>query len=190
MRFTVLTLFPEMFDGILENSIIKRAISKGIVSFNIVNIRDYTEDKYKRVDTPPIGGGAGLIMKLQPIVSALNAQKVCSSKVFLMSPRGKVFNEQMAQELSKLDDVILICGHYEGVDDRITNYIDDEISIGDYVLTGGEIPAMAIIDSVTRLLKGAINNESIIEYYKNKNKLHVVDATLDNITDVIKNILI
>ena len=163
MRITVLTLFPEMFSGILENSIIKRAISKEIVTFNIVNIRDYTKDKYHRVDSAPIGGGAGLIMKLQPIVDALNDQKACRSRIILTSPRGKPYNEDKAKELSKLEDLVIICGHYEGIDARIENYIDEEISVGDYILTGGEIPAMAIIDSVVRLLKGAINNESIID---------------------------
>lgn len=163
MNITILTLFPEMFNGVLDNSIIKRAIEKNIVTFNIVNIRDYTKDRYNRTDTPPIGGGPGLIMKIQPIVDALRANKKPNSHVILTSARGKSYNEHIAKNLANLDDLIIICGHYEGIDERITNYIDEEISVGDYVLTGGEIPAMIILDSVTRLLKGAINTESTID---------------------------
>lgn len=163
MRITILTLFPEMFDGFLTNSIIKRAISKKVVEIEIVNIRDYTKDRYHRVDSAPVGGGAGLIMKCQPIVDCLNDVKTNNSHVVMLSPRGKTYNQQRAKELSRLDDIILLCGHYEGIDERVNKYIDEQISIGDYILTGGEIGSMVIADSVIRLLDGAIAEESINE---------------------------
>ena len=163
MRITILTLFPEMFDGFLTNSIIKRAIGKEIVEVKIVNIRDYTEDKYGRVDTPPIGGGAGLIMKCQPIVDALKNNAKPNSFKILLSPKGKQYSQQNAIKLAELDDIILVCGHYEGIDERVNKYVDEQISIGDYILTGGEIGAMAIADSIIRLIDGAIAEDSIIE---------------------------
>ena len=164
MKITILTLFPEMFDGFLTNSIIKRAVAKELVEVKIVNIRDYTKDKYGRVDTPPIGGGAGLIMKCQPIVDCLNSVKSSGSHVVLMSPRGKTYNQQKARELSKnCSDLVIICGHYEGIDERANDYVDELISIGDYILTGGEIGAMAISDSIIRLIEGSINEDSTIE---------------------------
>ena len=173
MKITILTLFPEMFDGFLTNSIIKRAIGKKIVEVKIVNIRDYTKDKYGRVDTPPIGGGAGLVMKCQPIVDALKDVSNSDSKKIMLSPRGKHFNQQMAVSLSEDKDLVLLCGHYEGIDERVNDYVDELVSIGDYVLTGGEIGAMAIADAVIRLLDGAITdisldeesfNDSLLEY--------------------------
>lgn len=164
MKIKILTLFPEMFDGFLTNSIIKRALAKNIVEVNIVNIRDYTLDKYGRVDSAPIGGGAGLIMKCQPIVDAISANKTDKSHVVMLSPRGKQYTEQIAHEFKdNYEDLIILCGHYEGIDERVNNYIDETISIGDYILTGGEIAAMAISDSIIRLLDGAIANESTIE---------------------------
>ena len=163
MRITILTLFPEMFDGFMTNSIIKRAIAKGIVEIKIVNIRDYTKDRYNRVDSAPVGGGAGLIMKCQPIVDCLNAVKTDASKTIMLSPRGKSYNQAKAKELSKLDDIILLCGHYEGIDERVNKYVDEQISIGDYILTGGELGSMVISDSIIRLLDGAIAEESIQE---------------------------
>lgn len=163
MKITILTLFPEMFDGFLTNSIIKRAIAKGVVEIKIVNIRDFTKDRYNRVDSAPVGGGAGLIMKCQPIVDALNAVKSESSKTIMLSPRGKTYNQAKAKELSKLDDIILLCGHYEGIDERVNKYVDEQISIGDYILTGGELGSMVISDSIIRLLDGAIAEESIQE---------------------------
>ena len=164
MRITILTLFPEMFDGFLTNSIIKRAIAKGIVSVDIVNIRDYTKDKYGRVDTPPIGGGAGLIMKCQPILDCLNANSNGDSYKILLSPRGNTFNQKKARELVSLNkNIVIACGHYEGVDERVNKYFDELISIGDYILTGGEIPSMAISDAIIRLLDGAIAEDSTVE---------------------------
>lgn len=164
MKITILTLFPEMFDGFLTNSIIKRAIAKELVEVKIVNIRDYTQDKYGRVDSAPIGGGAGLIMKCQPIIDCLNSSKSEHSHVLLLSPRGNTYNQQKARQfVAKFDDIVLICGHYEGVDERVNSYVDELVSIGDYILTGGEIGAMAISDSIIRLLDGAISGESIVE---------------------------
>ena len=161
MKITILTLFPEMFDGFLTNSIIKRAISKGLVSVKIVNIRDYTKDKNHRVDSAPIGGGAGLIMKCQPIVDSINDNKTKDSKVIMLSPRGKTYSQARAKELSKEKDIILLCGHYEGIDERVNKYVDESISIGDYILTGGELGSMVIADSIIRLIDGAIAKESI-----------------------------
>ena len=161
MKITILTLFPEMFDGFLTNSIIKRAIGKKVVEVKIVNIRDYTKDKYGRVDTPPIGGGAGLIMKCQPIVDALRDVSSSSSKKIMLSPLGKQFSQEFAGILAKLDDIVLICGHYEGIDERVNDYVDELVSIGDFILTGGEIGAMAISDAVIRLLDGAISEASL-----------------------------
>ena len=161
MKITILTLFPEMFDGFLTNSIIKRAIGKKVVEVKIVNIRDYTKDKYGRVDTPPIGGGAGLIMKCQPIVDALKDVSTPSSKKIMLSPRGKQYSQEIATIFAKEDDLVLLCGHYEGIDERVNEYVDELISIGDYVLTGGEVGAMAIADSVIRLLDGAITETSL-----------------------------
>lgn len=163
MKITILTLFPEMFDGFLTNSIIKRAIGKGIVEVKIVNIRDYTADKYGRVDTPPIGGGAGLIMKCQPIIDALKNTANPESFKILLSPKGKQYRQQNAINLAKMDDIVLLCGHYEGIDERVNDYVDELYSIGDYVLTGGELGAMVIADSVIRLLNGAITDASLDE---------------------------
>ena len=163
MKITILTLFPEMFDGFLTNSIIKRAIGKKVVKVKIVNIRDYTKDKYGRVDTPPIGGGAGLIMKCQPIVDALKKNTSKKSKTLLLSPRGKTYTQETAKKLAKEEEIVLLCGHYEGIDERVNNYVDELVSIGDYVMTGGEIGAMAIADSVIRLLDGAITDISLDE---------------------------
>ena len=161
MRIRILTLFPEMFDGFFSTSIIKRAIGKGIVDAKAVSIREFTKDKSGRVDAPPIGGGAGLIQQCQPILDCLNSVKTKKSHVVLFSPRGKTYDEAKAKEFAQYEDLILISGHYEGVDERVNDYVDELISIGDYILTGGEIPAMAVADSVIRLLDGAITNESL-----------------------------
>lgn len=163
MKITIFTLFPEFFSAITENTIIKRAISKEKVVLNIVNIREYTKDKHKRVDSAPIGGGAGLIMKCQPIIDALKSNCSSNAHKILLSPRGKTFNQKCAEEYSKLDELAIICGHYEGIDERVNNYVDELVSTGDYILTGGEIPSMLIVDSIVRLLDGVINRESIID---------------------------
>ena len=164
MKITILTLFPEMFDGFLTNSIIKRAISKELVEIKIVNIRDYTTDKYGRADSAPIGGGAGLIMKCQPVIDCLNSNKSERSHVVLMSPRGNTYNQAKARSFAaNFEDLVIICGHYEGTDERINKYVDELISIGDYVLTGGELGSMVIADSVIRLIEGVISDDSIVE---------------------------
>ncbi len=164
MKIYILTLFPEMFAGFLNNSIIKRALAKDIVQVEIINIRDFTKDKHHRVDSAPVGGGAGLIMKCQPIVDALRSIHYEDKHVILLSPRGNQFSQQKARELSKFDkDLVFLCGHYEGIDERVNEYVNELISIGDYILTGGEIPTMAIADSIIRLIDGAITNESTQE---------------------------
>ena len=163
MIIKILTLFPEMFDGFLSNSIIKRAIAKDVIKVELINIRDYTTDKYRRVDSEPVGGGAGLVMKCQPIVDALNANKTSDSHIIMLSPRGKIYNQKRARELSEEKELILLCGHYEGIDERVNKYVDEQVSIGDYILTGGELGAMVISDSIIRLLDGAIAEESIEE---------------------------
>jgi len=163
LKIKILTLFPEFFDSFLANSIIARAISKGVVSFELVNIRDYSEDKNHRIDDRPAGGGAGLIMRMQPLVDCLRANSSDISHTVLLSPLGTTYNQQKAVELTKEQEIVLICGHYEGVDSRFNSYVDEMISVGDYILTGGEIGAMLISDSVTRLLKDAITAASIEE---------------------------
>lgn len=164
MKITILTLFPEMFDGFLTNSIIKRALARNLVEISIVNIRDYTKDKYGRVDSAPVGGGAGLIMKCQPIIDCLKAVSTPDSHTIMLSPRGKQYNQKKAYLLlNSQQNLILLCGHYEGIDERVNDYVDEQISIGDYILTGGEIGAMAIADSIIRLIDGAIAEESIVE---------------------------
>ena len=177
MKITILTLFPEMFEGFLNNSIIKRAIAKNVAEIKLVNIRDYTKDKHHRVDSAPIGGGAGLIMKCQPIVDAINANKNSDSKIIMLSPKGKTYNQEMAKAYTKEKDIILLCGHYEGIDERVNKYVDEQVSIGDYVLTGGELGAMVIADSVIRLLDGAIAEESIKEESFDNNLLEYPQYT-------------
>ena len=171
MKISILTLFPHMFDGFLNESIIKRAIQKKLVDIEIINIRDYSKHSNNQVDDTPYGGGAGMVMMIDVLVSAINAIKNEDSKVFLMAPSGQVFKEDMAHTLTSLKHIILICGHYEGVDERINYYIDGKISIGDYVLTGGELPAMVVSDAVIRLLDGVITKESILTESFNDNLL-------------------
>ena len=162
MRIDILTLFPEMFEGFLNTSIIKRAIEKKQVEINIVNFRDYTDDPHGKVDDTPYGGGAGMVLMVQPIYDAVMDLKKENTKVILLTPDGEKYDQKKAYELKNYEHLIIICGHYEGFDDRIRTIVDMEISIGDYVLTGGEIPAMAITDSITRLLPGVIMEESHI----------------------------
>lgn len=163
MKISILTLFPEMFNGFTSTSIIKRALTNQSVEIEIINIRDFTKDKYGRVDNPPTGGGAGLIMQCQPIIDALKSCSSPEAHKVILSPVGRTFSQPIAHEFAKLEHLILICGHYEGIDSRVNNYVDESISIGDYVLTGGELGSMVISDAVIRLLDGAITGESIIE---------------------------
>ena len=161
MRIDILTLFPNMFDGFLNESIIKRAREKGLVEINVINIRDFTPYKNGQVDDYGFGGGAGMVLMCEPVYNAINSVKDENSKVILTSPRGKKFNQRIALELKNESHLIIICGHYEGFDERILNFVDEEISIGDFVLTGGEIPSMAMVDSITRLIDGVISKESL-----------------------------
>lgn len=160
MRIKVLSLFPKMFDGILNESIIKRAIDDKKVNIDVIDLRSYSKDKHNKVDDTIYGGGAGMLIKCEPVFAAIDDLKTKNTKVIMLSPDGVKYNQEKAYELSKEKNIILLCGHYEGFDERINTVVDEKISIGDYVLTGGEIPAMAIIDSVTRLLPGVINEES------------------------------
>ena len=163
MKFDILTLFPEMFEGI-KYSIIGKAIEKELIDINIVNIRDFSKDKHKKVDDTPYGGGAGMVMKPDVVYDAYSSIKSDNSKVIYLSPKGKTLDQEKVKELSKENHIILLCGHYEGIDQRVLDEIvDEEISIGDYVLTGGEIPAMVLIDSVSRYVDGVITKESVEE---------------------------
>lgn len=163
MIIDILTIFPQMFNDFLSTSIIARAISKNIVKVNVIDIRSFTTDKNGRIDDYPLGGGSGLVMKCQPVLDCLNSVKNENSKVYLMSPRGEKFNQKLAHKLTKDEHIILICGHYEGLDERINSSIDGMISIGDYILTGGELASMVISDAIIRLLEGAISEGSTME---------------------------
>ena len=169
MRIDILTLFPSMFDGFLNNSIIKRAIDKKLVEINIINFRDYSKDPHHKVDDTPYGGGSGMVLMVQPIYDAVMNLKDDDTKVILLTPDGEKYNQKMAYDLKKIKHLIIICGHYEGFDDRIRSVVDLEISIGDYVLTGGELPSMIITDSVVRLVDGVIDEESHINDSFNPN---------------------
>ena len=161
MKIDILTLFPKMFEGFINESIIKRAVEKGLVEINLINIRDFTLLKNGKVDDTPYGGGSGMVLMCEPVVRAIESVRTEQSLVYLMSPSGEVFHDQLAGAIyQKTKHLILVCGHYEGFDERIKNFVDGEISIGDYVLTGGEIPAMAIADCITRFIPGVIDAES------------------------------
>ena len=163
MKFDVLTLFPEMFE-ILKSSVIGKAIEKDLIDINLINIRDFSNDKHKKVDDTPYGGGAGMVMKPDVVYSAYDSVKDKNAKVIYMSPQGKKLNQKKVEELSKENHLIILCGHYEGIDQRVLDKIvDEEISIGDYVLTGGELPAMVMIDAISRYVDGVISGESISE---------------------------
>lgn len=162
MNFTVLTIFPEMFDAFWAHGIIRRALKQGQATANTVNIRDYATDRHKMTDDRPYGGGAGMVMKPEPLAAAIEAVRNKSKQALtvLLTPQGRPFDQGLAEELSHENSLVFVCGRYEGVDERICdNHIDLEISIGDYVLTGGEVAAMAVIDAVTRLIPGALGNE-------------------------------
>ena len=190
MTFHIITIFPKIFDSYLNESILKHAQEQGKISIKIHNLRDWTEDKHRTVDDTPYGGGAGMVMKVEPIYKALQALKCqnpnakiqiksklqnqnskpksnisnLKSKIVLFSAKGRQWNQALARKYSQLDNIIMVCGRYEGVDERVRKFVDEEISIGSYVLTGGEIPALAVVDSVTRLLPGVLGNkESLAE---------------------------
>lgn len=163
MKYTVLTLFPEMFN-ILDESIIGRAKEKGLIDINLINIRDFSKDKHKKVDDTPYGGGAGMVMRPDVVYDAYKSINDETAKVIYLSPKGTKLNQSKVKELYKENHIILLCGHYEGIDQRVIDKIvDEEISIGDYVLTGGEIPAMVLIDSVSRYVEGVLSETSTEE---------------------------
>lgn len=159
MKFDVITLFPGMFESPLGDSILKRAIEKDLMKVSLHQLRDYTHDKHHVVDDTPYGGGSGMVMKPDPVVEAIEAVKGESGRVILLSPAGKTFDQQKAKRLSEESHIVLVCGRYEGIDDRVMDYVDETLSIGDFVMTGGEIAAMAVIDSVARLLPGVLGCE-------------------------------
>lgn len=163
MKIDILTLFPEMFDSI-KQSIIGRAIEKNLININLIDIRDFSKDKHNKVDDTPYGGGAGMVIKPDVVYDAYKSVQKEKSKLIYLSPQGKVLNQAKIEELSKQEHLILLCGHYEGIDQRVLDEINpEEISIGDYVLTGGELPAMVLIDTISRYVEGVLNKESIQE---------------------------
>lgn len=172
MKIDILTLFPDMFQKFLTESIIKRAIDKKLVEVNIIDFREYSKDPHKKVDDTPYGGGSGMVLMCEPIYDCIDAIKTKESKVIMLTPDGKMYHQKAAYELSKEKHLILLCGHYEGFDERIRNIIDMEISIGDFVLTGGELPAMVVADSIIRLVDGVILEES-----------HLIESFNDSLLD-------
>ena len=163
MKIDILTLFPEMFD-VLKQSIIGRAVENKNLQINVINIRDFSKNKHKKCDDTPFGGGAGMVMTPQPLFDAISSVKTRQSLTILMSPRGKTLNQSLVKELSEERHLILVCGHYEGIDERVSQLcVDKEISLGDFVLTGGEIPAMAVVDAVARYIPNVITSESLKE---------------------------
>ncbi len=160
LKFNVLTLFPEMFNGFKDESIIKKAIEDKKIKIDITNLRDYSSLKHNQVDDTPYGGGSGMVLMCDPVFKAVDDLKKKNTKIIMMTPQGETFNQKKAEELSKEKDILIICGHYEGFDERIRSIVDEEISIGDYVLTGGELPSMVLMDSVSRLVDGVIDEGS------------------------------
>ena len=175
ISFDIITIFPEIFDSYLKESLIKRAIKKRLLKVRIHNLRQWTQDKHKTVDDRPFGGGIGMVLKIEPIYKAVKSLKsrikTKKSKVILFSPRGKKFNQQVATKWSKLERLIFICGRYEGADERVAKHIaDEEISIGDYVLMGGELPAMVVIETISRLLPGVLGKSQLLKERITKDK--------------------
>ena len=186
-----MTLFPEIFHSYMNESIMKKAVEKNIIEVNIYNIRDFSTNKHKKVDDYPFGGGAGMVMTPQPIYDTykhiIEKHDIKNPRVVYLTPKGKVHNQSIAQDFSKLDDVIFLCGHYEGIDQRIIDLIvTDEISIGDYVLTGGEIPAMVLIDSVSRYVDGVLSQDSTSEESFSQGILEYPQYTRPEIFDGVK----
>lgn len=176
MKIDILTLFPNMFDGFFSESIIKRAIDDNKIEVRLINFRDYTTDPHNKVDDTPYGGGAGMVLSCQPIFDCLDDIRTPDSKVILLTPAGIPYKQGMAYDFSHEKHLIIICGHYEGFDERITTLVDYEISIGDFVLTGGEVPAMVLVDSITRLIPGVINEASHLDdSFKYDNDMYLLD---------------
>ncbi len=170
MQIDVLTLFPGMFDSVLGESMLKRAIARGLLKVKVHNLRDWTSDAHRTADDKPFGGGPGMVMKVEPVYRALKDIKK-GSRVILLTPQGRRLDQEIVKELAKEKKLLLVCGHYEGVDERIRSLVDDEISIGDYILTCGEIPALAIIDSVARLIKGVLGHAESAKHESFENGL-------------------
>ena len=186
MKFDVLTLFPEMFQS-LDQSIIGRAKEKNLIEINLINIRDFSKDKHKKVDDTPYGGGAGMVMKADVVYDAFKSLDSKNAKVIYMSPQGKKLDQSKVVELSNNEHLIILCGHYEGIDQRVIDKIvDEEISIGDYVLTGGELPAMVLIDSVSRYKEGVLSTESIQEESFSNGMLEYPQYTRPEVFEDIK----
>ncbi|MEW5801167.1 MAG: tRNA (guanosine(37)-N1)-methyltransferase TrmD [bacterium] len=166
MLFDIITIFPEMIHGVIQKSIVRRAQDKGLVSIRVRNLRDFSEDKHHKVDDVPFGGGPGMVLKAGPLHRAVKAitQENSTARRIYLTPDGKIFNQEMARDLARESHLVLVCGHYEGIDQRVRDtLIDDEISIGDYVLTGGELPALVLLDAVVRLIPGALGSEESLE---------------------------
>ena len=160
MKISVLSIAPETFSGFRETPVISRAVGRGAITFECIDIRDYAQGSFRKIDDSPYGGGRGMILRVDTVFRTLEAVRGPSSRVVMLSPKGQQFTQKKAREYSKLDHIVLLCGHYEGFDERIRRYVDEEISIGDYILTGGELPAMIVCDSVVRLLDGSLREGS------------------------------
>lgn len=164
MIINVLTLFPEMFDPVIKSSILGKAAEKGVLEIRIINIRDFTEDKHNKADDTPFGGGAGMVLLAQPVFDALKAKKACGKRLIHLSPRGNIIDKMYLEQLALEEEIFLLCGHYEGVDQRILEYWQmEEVSIGDYILTGGELPAMVLIDSISRFVPDVLGSPESVE---------------------------
>ncbi len=163
MKITILTLFKDVYSSYINSSIIKRANESKLVDIEVIDYREYSKDKHKKVDDYQFGGGPGMVLALDPIVSALKDVRTPHAKVLLTTPSGKLFNQDMARELAQQEHIIMIAGHYEGFDARISHYVDEQVSIGDYVLTGGELPTLVMLDAITRLIPGVINPDSLVD---------------------------
>lgn len=161
MKVDIITIFPELFENFTNTSIIKKAIDNKSLNLNLVNLRDFSKNKQKQVDDTPYGGGAGMILMFPPLYDAVNSLKRKNSKTIILTPQGKTYNQEIAKKLAKEKHLIIICGRYEGFDERVFSLVDEQISIGDYILMGGEIPAMVILESLTRIIPGVIENESV-----------------------------
>ncbi len=184
MKITILTLFPEMFKCFVDTSIIKRAIEKKQAEIKLVDIRDYTLSKHKKVDDTPFGGGSGMVMSLQPVVDAIKANSNENTHIILMSAKGTTLKQKKVRDLAiKHQDIMIICGHYEGIDERITNYINEEISIGDYIITGGELSSMVLSDSIIRVLDGVIKEDSHLDESYEDNLLEYPHYTKPSVYD-------
>ena len=172
MKFTIITLFPDLYQGFLQHSIIKNALQKKIISIEILDLRQFGIGKHKQVDDYQFGGGAGMVLMAPIVVAAIESVQTISSKTFLLSPQGQTWQQQRAIKMSKESHIILVCGHYEGFDERIRDYVDGEISIGDFITTGGELPAMIVVDSIARLIPGVISE-----------KAHIMESFTDGLLD-------